>query len=127
MTEQRSRTHNTERRAEALKDELGAMIEGELADPRIGSATVSEVAFNAGAKSARVYVRVLGDEHAAQETKAGLDAAKGYIRLQLQERLGLRHVPDLNFVIDHSETYAGRIDDLLHRVEKRDRKRKSGP
>jgi len=126
MSEHRSRTHNIERRAEALRDEIGAMMEGELADPRIGLATVSEVSFNAGGKSARVYVRVVGTEEEGEATKAGLDAAKGYIRSQLQDRLGLRHVPDLTFIIDRSETYTGRIDELLHRVEKRSRKRKEG-
>jgi ribosome-binding factor A len=124
MSEQRSRTHGIERRAEALRDEIGAMMEGELADPRIGLATVSEVSFNPGGKSARVYIRVTGTEQEADDTEAGLSAAKGYIRSQLQERLGVRHVPDLTFIIDRSESYTGRIDQLLERVEKRSRKKK---
>jgi ribosome-binding factor A len=111
------------RRTEALREEIGAIIEGELGDPRIGLATISEVAMNPGGKSARVYVRVVGSEEEAEQTKQGLDAAKGYIRSELTARLGLRHCPDLVFVIDRSEQYVGRIDELLNRVE--DRKRRA--
>jgi ribosome-binding factor A len=125
MTEQRGRKHGIERRAEALREEIGAIIEGELGDPRIGLATVSEVAMNPGGKSARVYVNVVGSEEDGKQSVIGLNAAVGYIRAQLGERLGLRRVPDLHFVLDRSEQYGGRIDQLLNRVEERERKRKN--
>jgi ribosome-binding factor A len=123
MPEQRGRQHGIERRAEALREEIGAIIEGELGDPRIGLATVSEVAMNPGGKSARVYVRVEGDEDEADATLEGLNAAKKYVRSELTTRLGLRHCPELLFVIDRSESAGGRIDQLLHRVEERKRKK----
>ncbi len=111
-----------ERRAEALRDEIGAMLEGELGDPRIGLATVSEVAVNPGGKSARVFIDVVGTDEEAEETLAGLNAAKGFVRSQLTERLGLRHCPELSFALDRKETYGGRIDQLLSRVEERKRR-----
>jgi ribosome-binding factor A len=123
MPEQRGRQHGIERRAEALREEIGAIIEGELGDPRIGLATVSEVAMNPGGKSARVYVRVEGDEEEADATLEALNAAKKYVRSELTTRLGLRHCPELAFVIDRSESVGGRIDELLHRVEERKRKK----
>jgi ribosome-binding factor A len=122
MPEQRGRQYGIERRAEALREEIGAIIEGELGDPRIGLATVSEVAMNPGGKSARVYVRV-DDEDEADATLAGLNAAKKYVSSELTTRLGLRHCPELLFVIDRSESAGGRIDQLLHRVEERKRKK----
>ncbi|MBV9669736.1 MAG: 30S ribosome-binding factor RbfA [Acidobacteriales bacterium] len=125
MPEQRSRTHSLERRADALRDEIGAMLEGELADPRIGLATVSEVVVNPGGKSARVYVTVSGDEKDAQRTIEALNAAKAYIRSRLQESMGTRHTPDLTFVLDLSTAHTGRIEQLLGRVEER-RKKKEG-
>jgi ribosome-binding factor A len=33
--------------------------------------------------------------------------------------MGVRHVPDLNFVLDRSEEYGSRIDDILGRIKKR--------
>jgi ribosome-binding factor A len=49
----------------------------------------------------------------------GLNAAKGFIRHQLAERMGLRYAPELLFVIDRSEQYSSRIDELLGRTKKR--------
>ena len=58
----RGRKYHQDRVAETLRDEISTMIEGELSDPRISFAYVSEVALNPGAKAARVYVTVDGGE-----------------------------------------------------------------
>ncbi len=116
-----------ERRADALRDEIGVILEGDLADPRIGLATVSEVALNPGGKSARVFISVDGPQEEADATLAGLNAAKGFIRATLSSRLGLRHCPELLFIVDRSAAYGGRIDQLLTRVEQRSRKSKGTP
>jgi len=104
---------------EALKEEIGSIIEGELGDPRIALCTVSEVVLNPDGKSARVFLQVQGDELEQKETLKGVNAAKGYIRRELLERLGVRHVPDLTFLLDRSEEYGARIDELLGRIKLR--------
>jgi ribosome-binding factor A len=119
MVEPRAPKYQRERRVEALREEIDVILEGELGDPRIGLATVSEVVLAPGAKTARVFVRVDGDEDEADQTLQGLNAAKGFIRHQLGERLGLRHAPELVFLIDRSEQYVSRIDELLGRTRKR--------
>jgi ribosome-binding factor A len=107
---------------EALKDEIGAMIEGELSDPRIDFCHVSEVALNPGGKSARVYVAVDSNSKdivkAEAETIAGLEAAKGYIRRELKDRMGVRHVPELSFLADRSGRFQARIEQLMSRGRK---------
>ncbi len=100
------------------------MIQGELSDPRISFAYVSEVVLNPGGKSARVYIAVDGGEAEEQRTLDALTAARGFIRHELLERMGVRHVPDLSFQIDKSKHLKLRIDELLGRVEKR---RKTAP
>ena len=60
MPEQRGRKYHQERVAETLRDEIGAMIEGQLSDPRISFAYVSQVVINPGGKSALIYVAVDG-------------------------------------------------------------------
>lgn len=99
------------------------MIEGELSDPRIGLCHVSEVALNPGGKSARVYVAVDStSKDVAQleaDTLAGLEAAKGYIRHELKERMGVRQVPDLSFLADRSGRFQARIEELMERSRKR--------
>jgi ribosome-binding factor A len=121
MPERRSREHHMQRLAEALRDEIGTILEGELADPRIGLATVSEVQLAPDGRSARVFVDVAGDEKQARETMAGIDSAKNFIRHELTDRLQLRHAPDLHFLLDRSEQYGARIDQLLDRINKRKR------
>lgn len=123
MPEHRGRKHHQDRVAETLREEIGAMIEGELSDPRISFCYVSEVVLNPGGKSARVYVAldsaVPEIAHAEEETVAGLEAAKGYIRFELKERMGVRHVPELSFFADRSGRFQARIDELMSRSRKR--------
>lgn len=123
MPEHRGRQHHQERVAETLRTEIETMIEGELSDPRIGLCHVSEVALNPGGKSARVYVAVDSTaKDVAQvetDTVAGLEAAKGYIRRELKERMGVRNVPDLSFLADRSGRFQARIEELMERSRKR--------
>jgi len=119
MPEHRGRKHHQDRVAEALREEIGVLIEGELSDPRIDLCYVSEVALNPGGKSARVYVAIdsaVKDVAKAEaNTIAGLEAAKGYIRHELKERMGVRRVPDLSFLADRSGRFQARIDELMSR------------
>ena len=123
MPEQRARTYHRNRVASIFADEIGVMLEGELSDPRIAPSYVPEVVLAPGGKSARVFVAVHGSEAEEESTLAGLTAARGYIRSQLRERMGVSHVPDLTFAIDRSEQLTGRMDELLGRMRKRDLKR----
>jgi ribosome-binding factor A len=123
MPEHRGRKHHQDRVAETLREEIGAMIEGELVDPRINLCYVTEVVLNTGGKSALVYVAVdsaVKDIAKAEEdTVAGLEAAKGYIRVELKERMGVRHIPDLSFLADRSGRFQARIEELMDRQRKR--------
>jgi ribosome-binding factor A len=123
MPEHRARKHHQDRVAETLRLEIGTMIEGELVDPRIANCYVSEVSLNPGGKSARVYVAVdsaVKDIVKAEvDTIAGLEAAKGYIRYELKERMGVRHVPELSFLADRSGRFQARIVELMDRTRKR--------
>ncbi len=118
MPEHRGREHHRERLADAMREEIGVILVGELADPRIGLATVSEVQLAPDGKSARVLVAVPGDEKQAREAMRGLESARGFIRHELAERLRLRHPPELSFHLDRSEQFDSRIDELLERVKK---------
>jgi len=95
MPEQRGRKYHQERVAETLRDEIGAMIEGELSDPRISFAYISQVVLNSrrkkiGAESMWSSMACTGRSRYPGRP----DAARGYIRYQLLERMGKRFVPD---------------------------------
>lgn len=126
MAEPRSRVYHRSRVAETLREEIGTMLEGQLSDPRIAVCYVTEVVMQPGNKSARVYIAVDGDEEAEKATIAALAAAKGYIRHELLERMGVRRVPDLSFHIDKTQKFNARIDELLGRTKRRQRSAATG-
>jgi ribosome-binding factor A len=119
MPEQRARKYHRDRVADTLRDEISTMIQGELSDPRIGPAHVTEVVMNAGGKSARVYVANEGSTEDEDPLLEALASAKGYIRRELLDRMGVRHVPELTFHIDRTERMNARIDELLGRTRRR--------
>jgi len=122
MPEQRARTYHRNRVANTFSEEIGAMLEGELSDPRIAPSYVTDVVLAPGGKSARVFVAVHGTEQEEDSTLEALTTARAYIRSQLRDRMGVRHVPELSFAIDRSEKMTGRMDELLDRMRKREKK-----
>ncbi|SFS20812.1 ribosome-binding factor A [Granulicella pectinivorans] len=127
MPEPRARQYHRNRVANTFSEEIGAMLEGELSDPRIAPAHVTEVVLAPGGKSARIFVAVQGTFEEEEETLAGLTAAREYVRSQLRDRMGVRHVPELSFAIDRSEKMTGRMDELLGRMRKREKKLAAAP
>lgn len=119
--ENRGQQHHRGRLEEALREEIVALVEGELGDPRIGLVSVSEVHLGPDGKTARVMVAATGDDEEAEQSLEGLNAARGYIRHELTRRLGVRLAPEIFFELDRSEQYGGRINELLQRIEKRKR------
>ena len=119
MAEQRGLRHRRERLGQALREEIDTILEGELGDPRIGLANVTELQLAPDGKSATVFVAVQGDDTAAQKTLEGLNAARGFIRHQIAETLHLRHPPELFFTLDRSQQYGARIDQLLNRIKRK--------
>lgn len=128
MPVNRAAAHHRERVAEALRDEVDTIIEGELRDPRIGLCHVSEVVLAPGGKAARILISVEEEDDAvAEDTIQALMQARAFVRALVRDRLGKRHIPELTFHLDRSLQFNGRIDELLHRVEKRARKKTADP
>jgi ribosome-binding factor A len=122
--ENRSAQHHKDRQVEAIKEELTLIVTGELNDPRIGLVTVNEVVMAPGGKSARIYVSLEGNEKEQKQSLSALTEAVGFIRHQLADALSLRVAPDVHFVADTSVLHGARVEQLLTRIEKRERKRK---
>ena len=98
---------------EAVREVLSARLAEGLKDPRIGFVTVTAVDTSPDLRHARVYVSVLGDEDARQETLAGLASSHGYLQGHIAHELRLKRTPTLDFVYDDSVDRGMRIRDLL--------------
>jgi ribosome-binding factor A len=119
MPEQRAKTYHRGRVTNTFAEEITAMLEGELSDPRIAPCHVTEVVLAPGGKSCRVFIAVTGNEQEETETLEGLMTARGFIRTEIRYRMGVRHVPEITFAIDRSEKVNARMDVLLGRMDKR--------
>ncbi|HKW18688.1 MAG TPA: 30S ribosome-binding factor RbfA [Terriglobales bacterium] len=116
--ERRQQKYHRERLGEALREEIETIVEGELADPRIGLATVTSVEMAEDARSARVMVAIHGNDEECQRTMEGLSAATAFVRHEVADRLHLRRAPELFFVLDRSDKHNTRISELLKRTKK---------
>ena len=122
--QKRGLKHHRGRVGEALREEIETLVEGELADPRIGLVSVTAVHVADDGKSAEVWVNVEGDDAEADRSLEGLEAAREYIRHELVERLRIRRAPELYFRLDRAEQARARVEELLGRAKKRNKARK---
>jgi ribosome-binding factor A len=122
IVERRGQKYHRKRLGEALREEIQTIVEGELGDPRIGLISVSEVQLAEDSRSAYILVTAEGNEEEAERSVVGLQAAVGFIRHELVERLHLRRPPELIFRLDRSRKYEARIDELLNRTKKKKEK-----
>ena len=109
--EKRGLKYHRGRLGEALREEIETLVEGELADPRIGLVRVTAVHVADDGRSAQVLVDVDGDDQEAERSLEGLLAAKEYIKHELVERLRRRRAPELYFRLDRSEREKARVEE----------------
>jgi len=110
--------HRTHRVAEAVREELSEIIGFETGDPRLLAIEVLEAQVSPDGRHARVRVVARGTEREQKESMVALDHARGYLRHELAQRLGLRHAPELHFEQDNNPDVESRIEFLLKRAKK---------
>ena len=90
---------------------------GEVKDPRIhqGLVTVTRTETTSDLKYCKVYVSVMGLEN-EKDFIRGLKSASGWLRRELGQRVKLRNVPELTFVMDKSIEYGAHISSLLNEL-----------
>lgn len=102
---------------QAVQKELGNILRSEVKDPRIGIMTsVTAVDVATDLKTCKVYVSVLGDAQAKEDTKKALDSAEGFIRRSLASNLNLRNTPKLTFIMDDSIEYGVNMSEMIDKV-----------
>ena len=110
-------SRRTERLGEEIREELSAIIGGELKDPRVGLVTVTRVTLAADLRNARVFVAVTGSEKERDQSLAGLRKAAGFIRHALGQSLRLRYTPELHFIHDEGLDATERVAQILEEIK----------
>jgi ribosome-binding factor A len=98
---------------EVLREVVGAAIASDLSDPRIGFVTVTSVETSPDLRTAKVFVSVLGDEEAREETLTGLRASHGVIQSRIAAETHMKRTPKLTFRYDATVETGMRISRLL--------------
>ena len=101
---------------ELFKREIGQIIQRDLANPRIGFATVTHAEISSDLKHATIRVSVMGDEQQRRTTAAELNKAAGFIQHVLSRRITIRTMPQIQFKLDRSLDAVQRVEELLNEV-----------
>ncbi|HET6165710.1 MAG TPA: 30S ribosome-binding factor RbfA [Marmoricola sp.] len=106
--------------ADRIKVIVAEMLERRVKDPRLGFVTVTDVRVSGDTQQASIFYTVFGPEEDLAGTAAALESAKGLLRSEVGKQLGMRHVPNLEFIHDALPESARHIDDLLERARQSD-------
>src|SRR4051794_17533550 len=98
---------------EVLREVVGAAIASDLSDPRIGFVTVTSVETSPDLRAAKVFVSVLGDEQAREETLAALRSSHGVLQTRIAAETRMKRTPTLTFHYDDTIAQGVRISQLL--------------
>lgn len=116
----------TQRVADYLKRELASLIQLELADPRLGMISITDVEVSRDLAHARVHVTVLGRDSAeeAAETVTALNNAAGHLRSLIARQMRARTIPRLKFFYDSSIARGAYMHALIERAVAEDEERR---
>jgi len=110
-------SQRTERIDQLLREEIGSIIAREVADPRIGFATITDVETTPDLRHAQVWVSVIGQPAEREATVAALGHAMPFIRRALGGRLRLRRIPEFHVRLDDTAERGTRVLRLLNELE----------
>jgi len=105
-----------ERLAETLKEAIAEVVGFELDDPRLASATVTEVEVAPDLRDAKVFVLIHGTEIEIRAALKALGHAATFVRQQVALSLDMRFAPHIHFARDTAGENAERITEILERI-----------
>ena len=110
-----------ERLREELKKTISAII-FDMKDPRIPAVTsITEMEVTPDLKYAKVYLSIFANDE--EKTKSAFDTicrSKVFIRNMLKDRVQIRLLPELNFIMDDSVEYSAKIEQLIQQIHAND-------
>ena len=109
-------SERTRRVDHLLQEEISAIIQREVHDPRVGFVTITSVETTPDLRHAVVYASIIGDEGERKATMEALGRAMPFVRHSLG-KLRLKRIPQLHLREDDSAQRGTRVMQLLDQVE----------
>jgi ribosome-binding factor A len=107
-------SRRTEKVASLLQQEIGEQL-SLLELPAL--TTISKVEVTPDLKWSKVWITVMGNEEKQKEVMHILIENLKEMQSELNQKLEMKIVPRVKFVIDHGEEYASRINELLRKAK----------
>src|SRR6056297_392411 len=107
-----------------VKIALGQILNDEYKYKNVGLLTVNKVEVSRDLRHAKVYVSVLfDDEHdfTREDVIEKLDREEYLIKDILKNRITLKYLPELNFILDESLDKAEKIYDIIEKHNKEEK------
>ena len=104
-----------------IKQEMAVLLQKDISDPCLAGATITAVKVSPDLRNAKIYFTATATAGASQDALEGFQRAKGFIKRELAQRLGLRFMPELQFYYDDSIDRGARIEQLLKMVNENDK------
>ncbi len=110
--------------ADFIRDELAAIIQREMRDPRVGMVNVNEVKVSRDLSYADVYVSSIEARtpEARAELVRVLNGAAGFFRSELAKRHRMRTTPKLRIHYDELMEQGPRLEALIEKAVEADRR-----
>lgn len=104
--------------SELIRREVSQMLLTDIKDSRVGAGMVSvtDVIVAGDLQHAKIFVSIYGDAAAKAETMEGLQAATGFVRSELGQRIRLRRTPEVTFLEDDGIERGNRVLTLLNQL-----------
>lgn len=103
--------------AALVQEVVSELILRRIKDPRIGFVSVVKVDVPRDMSIAKVFVSVLGTDEEKQKSMEGLASAKGLVRSEVAKVLGMRHAPEIEFLLDEGIEHSVHISKVLNEIK----------
>jgi ribosome-binding factor A len=109
-------SERTKRLDELLREEISTIVAREIADPRVGFVTITDVEVSPDLRHADVWVSVIGTAEERRLTLKALGRAMPFVRHRLGQ-LRLKRIPELHLKEDRTAERGTRVMRILDDLE----------
>lgn len=102
-----------EKMAALIKKVISNLLVRRIKDPRIGFVSVINVEVSKDLAVAKAKVSIYGSEEDKAKTMKGLNSARGLIRTEVGKALGVRHAPEIQFILDDGIEHSIKVSQIL--------------
>ena len=108
-------SRRVEKLAALLKREISELLVNGVRDERIHQSmiTITDVEVSGDLQHCKIFISLFGEENKKKDVLLCLEEAKGFIRMELAQRLQMRRAPDIVFKLDKGMTQGANVLDLL--------------